>query len=275
MTPRPPADRLDVRLVVADMDGTLLDADGQIPDGIWSLLDVMRARGIVFAPASGRQYATLATMFERSDEGLAFIAENGTYVVRDGRELSSNVLDEAFVRDVVGRVRTLAAGGIDLGAVVCGKRSAYIERTDPAFHAQADIYYAQLAEVDDVLAVDDDVLKVAIYDFGDAETSTAPQLAGFRESHQVVVSGKHWIDVMNRGVDKGVAVRGLQADLGIGPEQTVAFGDYLNDLQMLQAATHSYAMANAHPDVKAVAAHEAPANADEGVLTVLRALLAP
>lgn len=267
---------VDIRLVVADMDGTLLDARGEVPDDMWPLLAHLRESGIVFSPASGRQYATLARLFERAVDGLAFIAENGTYVVRDGVELSSDALDPAVVRALVERLRALAldAGNPrDLGVVVCGKRSAYIERTDAAFRAQADTYYATLAEVPDLLAVDDDVLKVAIYDFGDAESGTAPGLADFRDTHQVVVSGQHWIDVMNQGVDKGVAVRRLQRDLQITPDQTVAFGDYLNDLQMLDAATHSYAMANAHPDVIARARHLAPANTEGGVVTVLRALL--
>lgn len=267
---------VDIRLVVADMDGTLLDARGEVPDDMWPLLAQLRESGIVFAPASGRQYATLARLFERAIDGLAFIAENGTYVVRDGVEVSSDALDPAVVRALVERLRALAVdpgNPRDLGVVVCGKRSAYIERTDAAFRAEADTYYATLAEVPDLLAIDDDVLKVAIYDFGDAETGTAPGLVDFRATHQVVVSGRHWIDVMNQGVDKGVAVRRLQRDLGITPDETVAFGDYLNDLQMLDAATHSYAMANAHPEVIARARHLAPANTDAGVVTVLRALL--
>lgn len=268
---------IDIRLVVADMDGTLLDDEGAVPARMWPLIERMEVAGIVFAPASGRQYATLARLFEGAGNHLAYVAENGTYVVRDGAEVSSNTLNPVIVRALVQRLRALAADLVtprDLGVVVCGKRSAYIERTDPAFHAQADIYYARLQEVDDLLAVDDDVLKVAIYDFGDAETSTAPALADFADAHQVVVSGRHWIDVMNLGVDKGVAVRRLQADLGIGPDQTVVFGDYLNDLQMLQAATHSYAMANAHPDILAIARHRAPSSSQGGVVVVLEELLA-
>ena len=266
---------IDVRLVVADMDGTLLDEQGAVPQRMWPLIDRMESAGIVFAPASGRQYATLARLFERAGSHLAYIAENGTYVVRDGAEVSSSCLEPVFVHQLVRRVRDLAAGdgARDVGAVVCGKRSAYIERTDHAFRAQADIYYARLAEVDDLLAVTDDVLKVAIYDFGDAETGTVGQLTDIAAAHQVVVSGRHWIDVMNAGVDKGVAVRRLQDDLGITADQTVVFGDYLNDLQMLQAATHSYAMANAHPDILAVARHQAPSNTDGGVVTVLQRLL--
>lgn len=53
----------DIRLVVADMDGTLLDEHGRIPEGFWDMLARLRARGVEFVPASGRQYATLRNMF--------------------------------------------------------------------------------------------------------------------------------------------------------------------------------------------------------------------
>lgn len=254
------------------MDGTLLDDKRRIPAEFWPVLDEMRRRGILFVPASGRQYATLAALFGDVPDGLAFIAENGTYVVRDGEELSSTTLDWGFVQTVVGVLRGLG-DAYDIGIVVCGKRSAYIERHGDAFVAEASHYYAKLAHVDDVLAVEDDILKIAIYDFGDAETSTAPRLAEFRGSHQVVVSGKHWIDIMDAKANKGVAVRTLQTQLGISADQTVVFGDYLNDLDMFDEAANSYAMANAHPEVRARARFGAPSNADLGVVTVLTGLL--
>ena len=72
-----------MRLVVADMDGTLLDSGGRIPEGLWPLLDRMRERGVVFVPASGRQHARLARMFERAIDGMPIIADNGSYVVLD------------------------------------------------------------------------------------------------------------------------------------------------------------------------------------------------
>ena len=50
----------DPRLVVTDMDGTLLDGDGEVPDGLWEVLGQLEARGIAFAPASGRQLASRA-----------------------------------------------------------------------------------------------------------------------------------------------------------------------------------------------------------------------
>lgn len=268
-----PPDPSDVRLVVADMDGTLLDAEGRIPDGLWPLLTRMRERGIAFAPASGRQYATLRHQFDRARDGMVFIAENGSFVVRDGVEVSAMPLDRPFVEEAITRVRTLAGSGRDVGVVLCGKRSAYIERRDPPFVAQAEPYYAELAVVDDVLVPDDEVLKIAVFDFVDSAV-TAQALAPLRAGHQVVVSGHHWVDLMGRSVNKGTAIRRLQRTMGIGPANTVAFGDYLNDLEMLGAVEHSYAMANAHPQVRAAARYTAPSNAEQGVITVLSALLA-
>ena len=85
-------------------------------------------------------------------------------------------------------------------------------------------------------------MKLAIYDFDGGEAHTAPALDDVRATHQVVVSGRHSVDVMNTTVDKGVALRNLQRALGVSPAQTAAFGDYLNDLELLRAADWSYAM---------------------------------
>ncbi|MFD7437790.1 Cof-type HAD-IIB family hydrolase [Streptomyces sp. NPDC059861] len=263
----------DIRLVVTDMDGTLLDDDKRVPAGLWEVLERLRERGVLFTPASGRQYATLAREFARAAEGMVFIAENGTYVVRDGVEISSDTLAPAVVTDVVREVRRLAADGVDLGAVVCGKRSAYVERADEPFLAEVRRYYVEHRVVDDVTAVDDDILKVALHDFGPVERVTAPALARFGATHQVVVSGAHWVDIMNRTANKGAAVRRLQRELGITPAQTVVFGDYPNDLEMLDTAEWSYAMANAHPQVVRRARHLAPANTDNGVLRTITRLL--
>ncbi|MFJ4714484.1 Cof-type HAD-IIB family hydrolase [Streptomyces sp. NPDC088785] len=275
-----PATPPDIRLVVTDMDGTLLDADGRIPDEVWPLLAELNRRGIVFCPASGRQYATLAEQFAAVDDGgMVYIAENGTYVVRGGTELSANVLDRAVVAWITTSIRQLVADSAasgeraDVGVVVCGKQSAYVERSDEPFMAEVRKYYRNHRVVDDVTAVDDDVIKVAVFDFGRAEHTVAPALAALTGTHKVVVSGEHWVDVMNTTANKGVAVRGLQRDLGITPAQTMVFGDYLNDLEMLDAADWSYAMEGAHPEVLERARHRAPAHTANGVVRTVRAVL--
>jgi len=88
------------------------------------------------------------------------------------------------------------------------------------------------------------------------------------------VSAKIWLDVMNAEASKGAAIKHLQNTLGFTYEQTMSFGDYLNDLEMLKESYHSYAMENAHPKLKEIARFSAPSNVDAGVFQVLEKLLA-
>ncbi len=277
----------DIRLVVVDMDGTLLDDEHRTHPTLVPLLAELHRREITFCPASGRQYATLARQLSPeevgADPGMYFIAENGAYVVRDDEEVASHCLSTEVVVRLVHAVRDLAAAGANLGIVVCGKRSAYVERHDADFRTEADRHYARLTPVADLLTVDgsgherlgvdDDVLKVAVFDFDGVARTTAPALARFRETHQVVVSGEHWVDILDATTNKGTALREIQESLGVAPAQTVVFGDYLNDLQMLDAAELSFAMANGHPRVLERARYVAPPNTENGVVRVLAGLL--
>jgi len=263
----------NVRLVAVDMDGTLLDGDSAVPDSIWPLIAEMGRRGILWCPASGRQYATLARDFERAEAEVVVIAENGAFVVRDGVEISSDVVSAAVVVDAVQVARRLRADGLPVGVVVCGKRTAYVESDDTAFRTEVDRYYAEVTVVDDLLAVDDEVLKIAVHDSGPAAETSYPAMAHLRETHQVVISGAHWVDVMNTGTHKGAALEAVQRSLGISREETVAFGDYLNDMELIAAAGTSFAMANAHPRVQATARFGAPANTQDGVARTLAGLL--
>ena len=263
----------DIRLIACDMDGTLLDDIHAIHDDFWPLIDQLHALGIVFCPASGRQYYNLLERFEPIADELIFIAENGSYVVRGGAELSSDCLSRDVARDLIRVVRELVSGTANVGAVLCGKRSAYIERTDADFFAEVDKYYRRLDRVNDLLAVEDDFLKLAVFDFESSERVSYPAFSGFRATQQVVVSGEHWLDVMAPQANKGSGLRHIQDILHISREQTMVFGDFLNDLEMMGEATYSFAMANAHPLLKERASYLAPGNTDNGVVRTIKSVL--
>ncbi len=269
-----PAGDHGIRLVVADMDGTLLDASSRVPDVFWPQLKAMRERGVIFVPASGRQYATLERMFGKANAGGSYIAENGNLVVSDGRVVSVTGMDSAAVRRMVeAGSRALETGTHDIGMVLCTPDCAYASRREPAFLAEAGKYYARLELVPDLRDVPGTVIKVAVYDFGDAESTAREVFGSFRRDHQVVVSGPHWVDVMDRGTDKLRGVLALQRALGVSREHTAVFGDYLNDLEMLSAGEWSFAMANSHPRLFEAARYLAPSNVDLGVPRVLERLL--
>ncbi|MEA5651672.1 MAG: HAD-IIB family hydrolase, partial [Cutibacterium granulosum] len=253
----------NIRLVVTDMDGTLLRPNHHLPEGLEPILQAMARRNIVFAPASGRQCAALTAQFPAVPGHSLIIAENGTNVVMDGELIYSSPLDPQVVRRTIIRVRELRAAGIDCAAVVCHPECGYVERDDEPFLREVTPYYLSHEVTTDLLdthngAVCEGAVKVAIHCFDDAETVLAPRMADFAELCQVTVSGQHWIDMSNVGTNKGSALSQVQGRLGISRDETVVFGDYLNDLAMMDCATMSFAMANAHPQVIDKAAYLAP-----------------
>ena len=80
------------------------------------------------------------------------------------------------------------------------------------------------------------------------------------------------VEISAAGVTKATTLATLAADLGIGRDEVIAFGDMPNDLPLLEWAGTSYAMANAHPTVLALADHVAPPNDEDGVAAVLTEL---
>lgn len=266
--------KIDLRLVITDMDGTLVDGEGKVPAGLAQVVAQMRQAGVLFAPASGRQLANLRAVLGAVVDDSPLIAENGSLVVQGGEEIHSDTISAEDAGAAIATTRDLTGAGYDVGAVVACKRCAYIERTDPAFLAQVKLYYEALEIVGDLMTVPlDEVLKVAVFDFDDVEDGSSQALTAAVPDVQTVVSGLHWTDMMSPQASKGRALAVLQARLGILPEQTAVFGDYLNDLDLYDHADLGFAMRDAHPGIHAAAAYMAPANTEDGVLRTVIELL--
>lgn len=234
-----------IKLVVTDMDGTLLSDKKEIHPSFWRMHQQLMERGIVFSVASGRQIYSLEATFADIKQGTLFIAENGTYVRYNGEDVYLNSLDTSHLPQLIATARQLQGAEM----VLCCKNSAYIEQRDPAFVKEVSKYYHHLKVVDDLNKVDDTPLKVAIYDYIGAEINSFPAFGAFMNAYKITVSGHEWLDITNTTANKGTAIERAQKKLGILKEETMAFGDFLNDREMMQAAGHSFAMKNAHPEI--------------------------
>jgi Cof subfamily protein (haloacid dehalogenase superfamily) len=106
----------------------------------------------------------------------------------------------------------------------------------------------------------------------EAIAEAARELAG--SDAAVTIPGPWTVEISAAGVSKAAALEELCGELGVGTAEVVAFGDYPNDLPMLEWAGHAVAVANAHPDVLRVADEVTASNADDGVAAVLERLAA-
>lgn len=262
-----------IRIIFSDMDGTLLTSANKLPDGFDETMAELKKRGVIFAPASGRQYFSLLKSFEKYVDEFLFLAENGTLVMHREIEIFSSPIDRAAVDEVLKVTEPLK----NILRVWCGKKDAYIRREQdtPENQRELDKYYTHNAVVDDFAEIDDTPIKVAMFDVTcRAEENIYKHLAPFYDSLQVVLSSSQWVDVMSPGINKGEAVRAVQRILDLKPEECAAFGDYLNDYEMIQAVGHSFAMANAHPDLKKIARYETASNDEFGVIVGIKKLMA-
>lgn len=251
------------------MDGTLLNSKHEVSTRFFELFEQLRKRGIQFVAASGRQYSSMISKLGAIKNDVLFIAENGAYVRFREKTLLTTEFPAENVKSVLETVRTAP----DLHPVLCTKDNAYVEGSHVKFINLLKEYYSDFIIVPDQKQITNEVLKVAIYHFESAERYTYPVVKHLAGDMKVKVSGSNWVDISHPNANKGYALTRVMDRLGLKSHEVMVFGDYNNDLEMLELADHSFAMANAHPNVKKVARYQTKDNNHYGVETILEQLL--
>ena len=256
------------QLIALDMDGTLLDDNGQLPPDFAAISTRAHQLGVTLVPASGRQLATLQEMFPHED---TFIAENGSVVVHDNRVISATTLPSAAVRAAMAALQSVETPHT---VVLCTPDTGYVHKgADEQARAEIAKYYRSVEWVDDLDALlDANIIKIAAYCADGSEKHLHQPLLATVPEHNIAISGAVWLDVMAAGVNKGVALQTMAKLLSVPMPRTAAFGDFLNDYELLREAGTAIAMENAHPKLKEIADRIAPPNTEYGVMTVLRQL---
>ena len=255
-----------VKLVVADMDGTLLNSKSEVSAQFFKLFDQLKKHHVKFIAASGRQYFSIVDRFESIKDDITIVAENGAFAMHGNKELFTIALPLEHISKSIHILRKIP----NVYIVLCGKKSAYIETKDEKFISMFKNYYSEYAIADDLTKVKDDTFfKIAAFHFESSETHIYPAVEHLGKELQVIVSGANWLDISHSNANKGYALNILQHDLNISKEETMVFGDYNNDLKMLALAYYSYAMENAHSNVKKLAKFQTKSNDNNGVEFIL------
>ncbi|GGD43001.1 HAD family hydrolase [Muriicola marianensis] len=258
-----------IRLVVTDMDGTLLNPDHEVSGRFFELFDALSEKGVIFAAASGRQYNSIVSKLQPIRDRIYVIAENGGLAMFGKREIVSTPLD-ALTKNTI--LDSLSASR-DIHPVLCARNNAYVTGHSPDFLRILKEYYTEFEVIENLHHFEDEVMKIAAYHFESSEKYIYPLVTDFEQSLMVKISGRHWVDISHPLAHKGFALEKIQQELGIGPEHTMVFGDYNNDLEMMSLSHYSFAMANAHPNVAKAARYSTLSNQEKGVEIILERLL--
>lgn len=259
-----------IKLIVTDIDGTLVNDRKEVPDGFWVLFEQMRKRDIVFCAASGRQIQSLHELFSPVKGEMAYAPDNGASLVYKGDTLFERPISFPDLLPILRTCERIK----HIGVALCGKEYAYIKTDNDWVFGEIARHYPAHKRVEDFTRIDDEIFKITVCDEGISRLNSYRHLQQYNATFNVVVSGEIWLDITRKDVNKGEAIRHLQAQLGITAAETVAFGDHLNDVELLQNAHYSYAMLNGQEELKKVARYITQyTNNEAGVLKEIEKMI--
>ncbi|REK65731.1 MULTISPECIES: Cof-type HAD-IIB family hydrolase [Cohnella] len=242
------------KIVFFDIDGTLVDEEKQIPGDAAKAIRELQEKGIVTAIATGRAPYFFQPI--AAEVGIAsYISLNGAYVVHDGAPIYKHTIPRTALETLVGLAATHGHPLVFQGS--------------EGYFANADAHPHVIESISS--------LKVELPGFNPSfwETDEIFQAFLHCEEHEEHLYGEllnelrlvRWhqkaMDVLPNGGSKARGIEQLLKHLGIAPEEAVAFGDGLNDKEMLSFVGLGIAMGNAHEQLKPYADY-VTARVDEG-----------
>lgn len=262
-----------IRLIATDMDGTFLDDKGQFDmERLKHLLAQFREKGIYFAVASGRGILSLDKLFHEVRDDMIFIAENGSLVEFQGKDLYEATMPREFYLKVFDKLKESPFVNIN-ELLLTGKKGCYVlDTVDPTYLSFSANYNENIQKVADFSEITDEIFKFTTNfseeTVADGEAWVNENVAGVK----AMTTGYKSIDIVLDYVDKGVALVELAKKLGLEMDQVMAFGDNLNDLHMMQVVGHPIAPENARPEILAVAKEVIGHHAAQSVMTYMEGL---
>lgn len=260
------------RLVVCDLDGTLLNDDHRLGAHSRAVLSALQDRGVQILLASGRHYQDIQCIAEQLGSQGGLISSNGA-LAHDRQDqlthchpIAPDCLDFLLRDPVFGRAH------VNLYRV----DGWLVETPKPLllrYHQDSGFVY----RVVDFATLDEEpVLKVFYYaeDPDYLQDLERQILDRYGDQLDITYALPVVLEVMAKGVSKGEVLADMVQRLGLDAADVIAFGDGRNDLEMLRYAGKGILMANADPRLKAALPdlEVIGSNSDESVATYLRAL---
>ncbi len=264
---------MSIRLIAFDLDGTLLGSNGRISERTRAALRSAAMQGIHLAAASGRPLGALPLDLREIPEIRHVITSNGSSIFTFpeeerifGRDMKAEtVLDVLKVAEPSGFPWEIFIGGTGYGP------EAYVRKaSDFGVPERANRYVSRTrVPVADISAFTREHLQeIEGMNMIVADAAAKERLIGSLSEipNLYITDSVSWyIELADGQVSKAAALATLAERLGVPMHQTAAFGDSMNDLDLLRGASLGIAMANARPELIAAADDHALSNDEDGV----------
>lgn len=261
-----------VKLLISDVDGTLVTKDKRLTPASVEAVRKLRARGIQFSLTSSRPPFGMRMLREPLNLDLPMGAFNGSSIVRP--DLSVDEQQTIPRSAVTTSLALFARYGVDVW--IFTNEHWIIHRDDGQYvaHEKRTIDTDPLLITDDAPYLDKSCKIVGVSADFDLLARCEPELqAALGSEAHAARSQNYYLDVTPPGHDKGTFVKAMAKLLNIPPQAIATIGDMSNDLPMFRASGLSFAMGNATDAIKAQAIHVTASNEDDGFAKAVATIL--
>jgi len=263
-----------IRLLLADVDGTLVTRDKVLTDRAVAAVRALGQAGIAFAITSGRPPRGMSMLVEPLEITLPMAAFNGGILVdRDLTVIEQRVIPEELVPQIM---ELLTAASLDVW-LYRGAEWYVRDRKAPHVDREAWTVKFEPTVVERFDALSDNVVKmVGVSDDHDAVSSASTAVRDrFGDHVSAAPSQPYYLDVTHPDANKGAVARLLGERLGISSGQIATIGDMPNDVLMFAHSGLSIAMGNADTQVQRAARRVTTSSEDEGFANAVERFVLP
>ncbi|MED1205524.1 HAD family hydrolase [Heyndrickxia acidicola] len=255
------------KILFLDIDGTTLTPDDTIQASTKDAIRQVKEKGLEVFLATGRPLHEIQDIAKELDIH-SYIGYNGAYATYKGKdvlkEYMSPFLIEDYLKTAKAHHQEMVLYTSEQNAFTAPFEEASVKKFIRAFHLKQNTRFQE--------EMKHSILGITLLN---VNKESIPLYEENYDLHlsQVNVEGlkKHY-DVIRDNVNKGFAVEQILKQLGIPPQATIAFGDGMNDKEMLETAGEGFAMGNAHPDLFQYAKHRTTNVTDSGIYNGLKSL---
>ncbi|MDV2685764.1 HAD family hydrolase [Alkalihalophilus lindianensis] len=257
---------IEMKLIAIDLDGTLLNGHGKVTNYTRTVVNHLAKEGHKIVLVTGRHQVMtreIASLFPLSKFMVCF---NGAAIIE--RATNQVVVENTYrTCDIDHVIETIKEW--ELSYLVETKEGFLIEGAYLGLIQQFNTLNLPFSIISELKDIEQTIIKLSIRGVEEELDRLTPLIAQLVPELYVVRSGEESVDIMNKSVSKGRAVRWIGDYYQIDSSDTITFGNYDNDCSMLKYAGIGVAMGNAPTRVKKVADVVAKSNEEDGVATFL------
>ena len=283
-----------IKLIVSDMDGTLLAHDSSISKGNIEAIRYAQSKGVQFAIATGRDYSSLKGILEAHDLKCFSILGNGAQFCNENGEILSSayfpkkcfkqvlqIFDELKIHYMI-----FTANGFYSTAEPNVVRDAFIDRCVVQFKRKREDYLddgcnqdmacmklKKIGDLDDFINSSIDIIKVEAFNNDVSLIEKAKEKLQEIEGIAYLSSFYDNIEVTDKAAQKGLILENVIEELGYSKDEVMVLGDGLNDITLFERFKYSFAPGNANETIKAMAYQVVGACEEDGVSQAIYMML--